>query len=281
VKESFAASENAVNGARTMNRCAIAAIVLPGSLLVADHGSKEGMPKLNRPDELKWKDGPPSLPPGAQFAVLEGDPSKPGPFVFRVKVPDGYRIPVHTHPKPERVTVIAGTFKLGMGDVFDESKMDTLPSGTYGTWPPGMKHYIKVKGETIVQFHGEGPWTISYVNLKDDPRQPDEPGEALRQFLSALAKSDLTRAYAMVAPSTKEDGDPISNRAKADYASFQAEAEAQPSGKFGAYELGKRSEEGANRVRIFVHFKSGDNDEALLIREGNRWYVGDPVHIIR
>src|SRR5215468_11269360 len=74
---------------------------------------------LYPPATIVWKDGPPSLPPGARIAVLEGDPAKPGPFVFRVKVPDGYRIPPHTHPKPERVTVISGTFHLGMGEKFD------------------------------------------------------------------------------------------------------------------------------------------------------------------
>lgn len=134
------------------------------------HDDKEEMASLHRPDGLKWKDGPPSLPSGAKIAVLEGDPAKPGPFVFRVKVPDGYRIPPHTHPKPERVTVVAGTFNLGMGDKFDATKTEAMPAGSYGTWPTGMKHFVWVKGETIVQFHGEGPWTINYLNPADDPR---------------------------------------------------------------------------------------------------------------
>jgi anti-sigma factor ChrR (cupin superfamily) len=135
----------------------------------ADHDGKPGA-AVHRPDGLKWKDGPPSLPPGAKIAVLEGDPAKPGPFVFRVKVPDGYRIPPHTHPKAERVTVVSGTFHLGMGEKFDATKGEALPAGTYGTWPPGMKHYVWVKGETVVQFHGDGPWVIEYVSPADDPR---------------------------------------------------------------------------------------------------------------
>jgi quercetin dioxygenase-like cupin family protein len=136
----------------------------------AGHDDKKEMAALHRVDDIKWRDGPPSLPPGAKFAVLEGDPTRPGPFVFRVKVPDGYRIPPHTHPKAERVTVIAGTFNLGMGDRFDATKTEALPTGTYGTWPPGMKHFVWVKGETVVQFHGEGPWTINYLDPADDPR---------------------------------------------------------------------------------------------------------------
>ena len=67
-----------------------------------DHKNEKMEAALSRPADLKWKDGPPSLPPGAKIAVLEGDPAKPGPFVFRVKVPDGYKIPPHTHPKPDR-----------------------------------------------------------------------------------------------------------------------------------------------------------------------------------
>src|SRR5438874_1715687 len=104
---------------------AAAAAALTLSPLVAPsagHDEKKMEAPLHRPDGLKWQDGPPSLPPGAKFAVLEGDPTKSGPFVFRVKVPDGYKIPPHTHPRPERVTVVSGTFHLGMGESFDMSK---------------------------------------------------------------------------------------------------------------------------------------------------------------
>jgi hypothetical protein len=126
---------------------------------------------IYKTDTLKWQTGPPSLPPGAKIAVLEGDPTRSGPFVFRVKVPDGYKVPPHTHPKPERVTIISGTFILGMGDKFDVGRGEVMPAGTYGTWPAGMKHYVWTKGETVIQFHGEGPWKIEYLNPDDDPRK--------------------------------------------------------------------------------------------------------------
>ncbi len=126
--------------------------------------------KLFPLSETKWTGGPPSLPKGAQIAVLEGDPGKEGPFVFRVRVPDGYRIPPHTHPKTERITVIAGTFNIGMGDKFDATATRPMPAGTYGYWPAGMTHFVWAKGETILQFHGTGPWSITYVNPADDPR---------------------------------------------------------------------------------------------------------------
>ena len=136
----------------------------------ADAHGDDMTPTIYPAAETKWVDGPPSLPKGARIAVLEGDPSKEGPFTFRVKLPDGYRIPPHTHPKVERITVIAGTFNLGMGKTFDESKMHEMPAGTYGYWPAGMVHYAAAKGETVLQLHGAGPWTIQYVNPADDPR---------------------------------------------------------------------------------------------------------------
>ena len=149
----------------------LAATAVPWSAgagrLAAPH---EGGIEVFPADKIQWKPGPPSLPRGALFAVLEGDPGKPGPFVFRVKVPDGYRVPPHTHPKTERVTVISGEFHLGMGAKFDEKACQAMPAGTYGHWPAGMKHFAWAKGETVIQVHGTGPWSIEYVNPDDDPR---------------------------------------------------------------------------------------------------------------
>src|SRR5687767_4622505 len=70
-------------------------------------------------EQLKWEDAK-MLPPGAKVAVLEGDPKKEGFFSMRLKVPDGYRIPPHFHPCPERVTVLSGTFHVGAGERFDQ-----------------------------------------------------------------------------------------------------------------------------------------------------------------
>lgn len=145
------------------------AAMLVGSRAAAEEHNQKRI-WLYPADKVEWKEGPPSLPPGAKIAVLEGDPNKEGPFVFRVKAPDGYRIPPHTHPKMERVTVISGTFNIGMGSAFDEEATQAMPAGAYGYWEPGMTHFVWTKGETVVQFHGMGPWSIHYVNPADDPR---------------------------------------------------------------------------------------------------------------
>lgn len=149
---------------------AVLSATLGRQVIGQGHSEGEDMPKVYAPKALKWTDGPPSLPSGAKVAVLEGDPTKEGPFTMRLKVPGGYRIPPHTHPKTERLTVISGTFRLGMGDTFDTGKMMDLTAGTYGFWPAGMKHYAAAKGETVVQLHGIGPWQINYLNPADDPR---------------------------------------------------------------------------------------------------------------
>lgn len=122
------------------------------------------------PGTIDWQAGPPSMEPGAQAAVIEGDPSQPGFFNLRLRLPDGYRIAPHTHPQPERVTVISGTFRLGEGDSFDETNTQALDAGSYFSMPPGMTHFAVTEGETVIQLTSTGPWTIEYVNPEDDPR---------------------------------------------------------------------------------------------------------------
>lgn len=121
-------------------------------------------------DGVEWQPGPPSLPVGARVAILEGDPSQPGPFTMRLWMPAGYRIPPHFHPSNERVTVISGTFLVGMGSAFDSSKGVKLPVGAYAALAPGMPHFAWAEGETVIQLNNIGPWSLTYVNPADDPR---------------------------------------------------------------------------------------------------------------
>ena len=122
------------------------------------------------PDDLKWGDVPPGLPPGAKMAVLAGDPTKKGPFTVRMQAPAGYKIPPHTHPTAENLTVISGTFNIGTGDRFDEAAGKALEAGGFVVLPAGMKHYAWSTTETVLQIHGKGPFEIKYVNPADDPR---------------------------------------------------------------------------------------------------------------
>jgi hypothetical protein len=123
-----------------------------------------------QPDQVAYGPAPAALPPGAELAILEGKPAEPGPFTMRLRLPDGYRIPPHYHPAIEHVTVLEGTFKVGMGDKFDASALKPLPTGTFGALQPGTRHFAQAQGKTVVQVHGVGPWKLVYVNPTDDPR---------------------------------------------------------------------------------------------------------------
>jgi hypothetical protein len=130
----------------------------------ADHG-------VFPPGAITWQDGPPSLPKGAKLAVLEGDPTKPGLFTMRLWMPAGYQIMPHWHPAVEHVTVVSGTFHVGMGDTFEANKAGALPVGTFAFLAPKMHHFAWADGETVIQLHGEGPWQINYLDPANDPRK--------------------------------------------------------------------------------------------------------------
>lgn len=106
--------------------------------------------------DMQWKAGPPSLPPGTQMTLLEGDPSKEGFFAMRVKFPAGYVIPPHYHPKEERLTVI---------------EVQSFSAGSYMSMPAGMPHFARAKTDVVVQLATMGPWDIIYLNPSDDPRR--------------------------------------------------------------------------------------------------------------
>lgn len=109
------------------------------------------------PDQLQWKQGPPSLPT-SKVAVLEGNPEKKGFFVMRIRLPAGTKIPAHTHGNVERVTVISGSINLAMGDV--QKNPTVLPVGSYFSLPAGTVHNAWVNEETILQIATTGPWSL-------------------------------------------------------------------------------------------------------------------------
>ena len=123
------------------------------------------------PDAIPYGPPPAFVPAGAQLAVLEGNPGAPsGEYTIRLKMPDGYRLSPHWHPQRENVTVLSGTFKVGMGDHFDESKMGSFPAGSFAFLDPDMHHYAMASGgEVVVQVHGQAPLQFNYVDPSDDP----------------------------------------------------------------------------------------------------------------
>jgi quercetin dioxygenase-like cupin family protein len=123
-----------------------------------------------KPNDLKWADVP-SLPPGAKIAVIQGPMNEAKPFTVRLKFPANYKIPAHSHPAIEHVTVLSGTFNMGTGDKLDMKKTSALPVGSIAIMQPKTNHFAWTKDETVVQLHGIGPWAVNYVNPADDPRK--------------------------------------------------------------------------------------------------------------
>src|SRR5215471_15693301 len=124
-------------------------------------------------DEAKWGPAPPFLPPGAQIAVLSGNPMGTGAYAVRLRFPASYAIPAHSHPTDENVVVTTGDVTFGMGDKLSKTAAGNkkLGVGGYALQPAGMNHYAfaGASGAEIVLF-GQGPVDFKYVNPADDPR---------------------------------------------------------------------------------------------------------------
>jgi quercetin dioxygenase-like cupin family protein len=138
-------------------------MIVAGTLSAQAGGSASAQP------QLKWGPAPAIFPAGAQMAVLQGNPGGSELFTVRLRMPSGYRIPPHTHPTDEHVTVISGTFRVGMGEKFDAGKTMSLKAGGFVTAPAGAAHYAVAQGPTIVQVHAMGPFAMTYVNPADTP----------------------------------------------------------------------------------------------------------------
>ena len=145
-------------------------LCLAGQLFTIAAHPGSGDKNAFTPEAIPWGPPPPFIAPGAQLAVIEGNPmGSSGDYTVRLKMPDGYKIAPHWHPVRENVTVISGSFKVGMGDKFDSTKMNLFPAGSFAYLDPDMHHYAMAVGETVVQIHGMAPLQLNYVNPADDP----------------------------------------------------------------------------------------------------------------
>ena len=151
--------------------CAI--VVVAAVQVLSNHPTSKAAEMEMKPPvnvgDIQWGPAPPVIPPGAQLAVIAGDPSKEGLFTIRLKLPAGYKVPAHHHPTDEYVTVISGDFRAGLGDKLDMDKGMSMKAGAFVAMPAGMNHYAWTPEETVVQIAGPGPFAIIYVNPADDP----------------------------------------------------------------------------------------------------------------
>jgi hypothetical protein len=145
-------------------------IVLMSAMLLASAAATPQETSFINQSDMKWEDGPPSLPKGGKMTVLSGDPSKDGPFSIRAKLPAGYMVPPHFHSKDENLTVLSGALYLGMSDAVDKTTAHALKAGGFHHLPGKVHHYAFTKAPTVLQINGDGPFDINYLNAADDPR---------------------------------------------------------------------------------------------------------------
>jgi quercetin dioxygenase-like cupin family protein len=122
------------------------------------------------PEDIDWKPFA-AFPPSARLAVVVGDPTKPGPYVIRVKVPSGLKLMPHKHPEDRVYTIISGVFYIGLGDEFDANKLQAYPPGGVIVLPGNTSHFHWARsGEYVSQVQGIGPLGLEYLDSRDDPR---------------------------------------------------------------------------------------------------------------
>ena len=137
---------------------------------VRSHQPGQAVFKAIVPEDIDWKSFA-ALPPSVRLAVIVGQPSEPGPYVIRVKVPRGLKLMPHRHPEDRIYTVISGVFYIGLGDEFDAHKLEAYPPGAVIVLPGNTSHFHWAKsGEYVAQVNAVGPLGLEYVNPKDDPR---------------------------------------------------------------------------------------------------------------
>jgi quercetin dioxygenase-like cupin family protein len=125
------------------------------------------------PEDVDWKPFP-AFPSSVRLAVVVGEPSEPGPYTIRVKVPSGMKLMPHRHPEDRVYTVISGIFYIGLGDQFDGDRLTAYPSGSVVVLPGNTSHFHLVKnGEYVTQVTAIGPLGLEYLDAADDPRESD------------------------------------------------------------------------------------------------------------
>jgi lysophospholipase L1-like esterase/quercetin dioxygenase-like cupin family protein len=141
-----------------------------GSLMMPAHQPGQDIFRSVDPEDIDWQPFP-AFPPPARLAVVVGKPTEPGPYVIRVKVPSGVKLMPHRHPEDRVYTVISGVFYIGVGEEFDDGKLEAHPPGAVVVLPGGTPHFHWAKsGEYVTQVTAIGPLGLEYLDPENDPR---------------------------------------------------------------------------------------------------------------
>ena len=142
-------------------------LLLAGGVVSAQ-AARTGV-RIVTPSDIQWVPVP-GYPPGYARMMLEGKADEPGAHTYRVRLPAGFRAEPHTHPADEHITVLQGPWQLGLGESFDTSRLKTLPTGSFVIIPAGTPHFVSTENEAIIQAHGVGPVSLTFVSTKRERR---------------------------------------------------------------------------------------------------------------
>ena len=122
------------------------------------------------PEQIQWKPNP--RVEGLGAAQILGKSKEAGPYIHSVRFPKGRIVQAHSHPDDRTYTVLSGTWYIGWGDVYDESRLTALRPGGFYTEPAGVPHFIATPdGEAVVQVSGMGPTSATFVNPDHAPKK--------------------------------------------------------------------------------------------------------------
>jgi quercetin dioxygenase-like cupin family protein len=156
-----------------------AAALVCGTLLALDAGVAAGQTEYVMKDydtafssDTAWKDMT-MIPAGGKMILVYGNPKEKGPYVVRVKLPAGYKLPAHKHQDPRTVTVLQGTYWSGVGDAYDQGKLTKFTPGSFYSTEAGVPHFTFAETDVIIQEMGQGPVdnSIEYMDASLDPRK--------------------------------------------------------------------------------------------------------------
>jgi len=134
----------------------IAALLL-ASFAAPPSGAQEPDMTFATPDTLKWASTP--IAPTNRIAWVVGNAQAVGKvYVLFANYPPGGKSMPHAHPDERVVTVLSGTFYLGSGPTFDESKAKELEAGSVIVVPPNVVHWGFARDNAVtIQEMGVGP----------------------------------------------------------------------------------------------------------------------------
>jgi len=156
----------------------VAAVIAAGALAATGNLLAQGTDIIMKsyqesasPDR-EWKDNA-AVPPGMQIILIYGNPKEQGPYIFRARLPAGYKLPAHKHEDQRIVTVLSGTYWSGVGEAFDQAKLTKFPPNSFYITDAGVPHFAWAETDVVIQEQGTGPIgnPIEYVNAADDPRK--------------------------------------------------------------------------------------------------------------